>query len=104
MGGGVSISRTSAEEKKKAAAKGKDQRRKNSFAFHMTKYLRNDEKDIPYLHRLCKAERDAALLKLQKNNRDASTCLYRTIVYTMRCYAAIMYSAWLLYCHCIHTC
>lgn len=72
----MSISRANTEEKKKAASKGKDQRRKNSFAFHMTKFIRNEEKDIPYLYRLCKAERDAALLKLQKNNRDASTYMY----------------------------
>lgn len=42
------------------------------MAFHMNKYIKNEEKDIQLLHRLCKSERDAALLKLQKNNRDAS--------------------------------
>ena len=72
MGGAVSISRTSAAEKQKAAAKGKDQRRKNSFAFHLTKFIKNEENDVQLLHRLCKSERDSALLKLQKNNRDAS--------------------------------
>jgi hypothetical protein len=72
MGGAISVTRTNAAEKKKAAAKGKDQRRKNSFVFHMNKFITNEGNDMQLLHRLCKSERDAALLKLQKNNRDAS--------------------------------
>ena len=74
----MSINRASTAEKKQAAAKGKEQRRRNSFMQHMSKYIRNEENDIQMLFKLCKSERDAALLKLQSNNRDASMFLLQS--------------------------
>jgi hypothetical protein len=70
MGSSVSIVKSSDEEKKKKTRG--EMRRKNSFSSNMARYIKNVDNDYTELYRQCKAERDAILLKIQRNNRDAS--------------------------------
>ena len=70
----MSIVKSSDEEKKKKA-KG-EMRRKNSYSSNMAKYIKNSGSDYTELYRQCKAERDAILLRIQRNNRDASELKY----------------------------
>ena len=68
MGASISIVKGNDETKKKP----KELRRKNSFCAAITKYVKNPENDLVNIWKQCKAERDSALLRLQRNNRDAS--------------------------------
>lgn len=67
MGASISIVKGNDETKKKP----KELRRKNSFCAAITKYVKNPENDLVNIWKQCKAERDSALLRLQRNNRDA---------------------------------
>jgi hypothetical protein len=78
----VSIIKKDDKDKKKLF---REERRKNSFVFHITKFVTHNDSNYDVLYRLYKNERDQAILRLQKNNRDASkfVCQYRNCLISL---------------------